>query len=290
MLNGLSVDVEEAFHASAFERECPPESWELRPQRAADNTRKLLALFAQEGVRATFFTLGWVAERQPALIREIVAHGHELACHGYAHRRIYTQSPEVFRQDVSRAKRVLEDVGGVPVSGYRAPTYSITRASLWALDILAELGFEYDSSIFPVRHDRYGIPEAPRFPYQVLSPGGASLIELPPTSFRVGRAQLPVLGGGYLRLFPLALHTAALHFINRRERQPAFVYVHPWEVDEAQPRLSAHRLSWWRHTVNIPQVPARLERLLHTASFAPFCEVLSELMKAEGGLEAHRVG
>lgn len=285
MLNGLSVDVEEAFHASAFETECPPESWAARPQRAAENTRKLLAIFAQHGVKATFFTLGWVAERQPALIREIVAQGHELACHGYAHRRIYTQSREVFRQDVSRAKQVLEDLSGIPVRGYRAPTYSITRASLWALDVLAELGFQYDSSIFPVRHDRYGIPEAPRFPHRLLTPSGAALVEIPPTSFRLGNTQLPVLGGGYLRLFPLALHTAALRYINQQEHQPTFVYVHPWEVDEAQPVLSSRRLSWWRHTVNIPKVPERLTGLLQSASFAPFCEVLQHVPT----LKSHRL-
>jgi len=272
-LNGLSVDVEEAFHASAFETEQPPECWPGLEQRADRYTRQLLALFAQHNVRATFFVLGWVAERQPALIRAIAQAGHEVACHGYAHRRVYLQSPEVFRDDIRRSRAILQDLSGQEVLGYRAPTYSITRASLWALDALIDAGFRYDSSIFPVRHDRYGIPSAPRFPYRLMRAGG-SLVEIPPTSLRLAGQNLPVAGGGYLRLYPLAVTDLALSILNRVEHQPAFVYVHPWEVDAEQPRLTPKALKWWRHSVSIRQVPAKLDRLLARHRFGPFREVV----------------
>lgn len=273
-LNGLSVDVEEAFHASAFEAECPPEQWSGMEQRADRNTRVLLELFARHGAKATFFVLGWVAERQPALVREIAAQGHEIACHGYAHRRVYHQTPQVFREDITRAKGTLESLTGQQVHGYRAPTYSITQQSLWALDELVSAGFQYDSSIFPVRHDRYGVPGAPRFPYRVQTPNGGELIEIPPTSLKLGTSNLPIAGGGYLRLYPLLLTRLAIGLINRLEHQPAFVYVHPWEVDVTQPRLTDKTLSWWRHSVNLDRVEHKLDLLLEHHHFAPFREVV----------------
>lgn len=284
-LNGLSVDVEEAFHASAFEAETPPERWPGLEQRADRHTRQLLELFAQHQVHATFFVLGWVAERQPALIRAISQAGHEVACHGYAHRRVYLQTPEVFRDDIRRSRAILQDLSGQPVLGYRAPTYSITRASLWALDALIDAGFRYDSSIFPVRHDRYGIPSAPRFPYRLMRAGG-SLVEIPPTSLRLAGQNLPVAGGGYLRLYPLAVTELALSILNRVEHQPGFVYVHPWEVDAEQPRLTPNSLKWWRHSVSIRRVPMKLDRLLSRHRFGPFREVVPLAGSAAGADES----
>lgn len=272
-LNGLSVDVEEAFHASAFEEEQPPERWSGLEQRAEPHTRRLLELFGRHDVKGTFFVLGWVAERQPSLVKEIAAAGHEVACHGYAHRRVYHQSPEVFRDDIRRSRAILQDLSGQPVWGYRAPTYSITKASLWALDELLDAGFRYDSSIFPVRHDRYGIPSAPRFPYRIKRPKGM-LVEIPPTSVRLAGQNLPVAGGGYLRLYPLAVTELALSIVNRVEHHPAFVYVHPWEVDAEQPRLTQNALKWWRHSVAIDQVSSKLNRLLRRHRFGPFQEVV----------------
>lgn len=273
--NGLSVDVEEAFHASAFEKEIDPHDWETLEQRTPANTARLLELFAAENVRGTFFVLGWVAERHPELVRQIHAAGHEIACHGYGHRLIYNLSPARFREDVSKSKKLLEDQIGEAVQGFRAPSYSIIGSSLWALDILADQGFSYDSSIFPIRHDRYGIPNAPRFPYRVRTPGGATLIELPPSSLRIARWNLPVAGGGYFRLYPLPMTMGALWWMNHVESQPGFVYVHPWEIDPDQPRLTKRPLTWWRHTVRSRFTLTRLRQLLRTFSFAPFREVIA---------------
>ncbi len=276
MLNGLSVDVEDAFHASAFEREMPSSGWLECEQRAAGNVDRLLELFARHGVRGTFFTLGWIAEHQPHVVRRIHAAGHEIACHGYGHRLIYKQSPAAFREDVNRARTLLEDLTGAAIAGYRAPSYSITPRSLWALDVLAEAGFTYDSSIFPVQHDRYGFPGAPRFPYHVKCPGGATLIELPPSSLRMGRTNVPVAGGGYFRLYPFAVTRLAIAHLNTTERQPAFVYVHPWEIDPEQPRLTPHAMKWWRHSVNLDRTLSRLDRLLGQFRFGTLQEVIDK--------------
>jgi len=275
MLNGLSVDVEEAFHGAAFEDVLSPADWTALALRAPRNTERLLGCFEEAGVQGTFFILGWLAERAPALVRRIADAGHEIACHGHGHRRAYHQSPAVFREDVARAKGTLEDLTGKQIRGYRAPTYSIVQHNLWALDVLAELGFEYDSSIFPIHHDRYGIPGAPRFPHRLRCPNGATLLEVPPTTFRLGPMTLPVAGGGYLRLYPRRVTEAAMCVINRWEGEPAFVYVHPWEVDEDQPRLTARRRTWWRHTVGIPSLMDRLKQLLRRFEFAPFHRVLA---------------
>ena len=277
MRNALTVDVEDYFHVTAFSRQIDPATWDRFPLRVERNTHRLLDLFAEQGVQATFFVLGWVAERCPGLVRTLAERGHEVACHGYSHQLIYGQTPVLFRAETVRAKACLEDQAQRPVLGYRAASYSITKRSLWALDILAELGFTYDSSIFPVHHDRYGIPGSPRWPYRLETPSSGSIIEFPPATLAVGGYRLPVAGGGYFRLYPYQLTRFALSRINRSERQPFVFYLHPWEIDPAQPRLRAGWLSTFRHYTNLSQCEARLSRLLRDFSFATAGEVLGSL-------------
>jgi polysaccharide deacetylase family protein (PEP-CTERM system associated) len=277
MRNALTVDVEDYFHVTAFSRQIDPATWDRFPLRVERNTHRLLDLFAEQSVQATFFVLGWVAERCPGLVRTIAERGHEVACHGYSHQLIYEQTPAVFREETVRAKMCLENQAQRPVLGYRAASYSITKRSLWALDILAELGFTYDSSIFPVHHDRYGIPGSPRWPYRLDTPSSGSIIEFPPATLAIGGYRLPVAGGGYFRLYPYQLTRFALSRINRSERQPFVFYLHPWEIDPAQPRLRAGWLSTFRHYTNLSQCEARLSRLLRDFSFATAGEVLGSL-------------
>jgi polysaccharide deacetylase family protein (PEP-CTERM system associated) len=283
IVNAMSVDVEEYFQVSALAAAAPEDRWYAFDSRVVWSTERLLAIFAAAGVRATFFVLGWVAERQPSLIRRIASLGHELASHGYAHRLVYDQDPESFRADVRRARLVIEDASGERVLGYRAPSYSITRRSVWALDVLAEEGHLYDASIFPVYHDRYGIPGAPRHPYRVETLGGRFLVELPPTTVRLGFVNLPVAGGGYFRLLPYWWTWWGISRLNRRERRPAIFYLHPWEVDPEQPRLQVSRLSRLRHYRNLHRTEPRLGRLLRDFSFAPIREVFAEIL-AKGEL------
>ena len=266
-VNYLTVDIEDYFQVSAFAGVISRDEWEKFTPRVVDNTRKVLELFAGHQVQATFFILGWVAEKFPFLVREIAAAGHEIACHGYSHRLVYELSLEEFREDTERAKKLLEDVSGRPVLGYRAPSYSITGKSLWALEVLEELGFAYDSSIFPIHHDRYGIPGAPRFPYRLP---GLNMVEYPlSTSLFLGR-KIPVAGGGYFRLFPYQFTSWALNRINQREGKPFIFYFHPWEIDPAQPRMrNISPLSRFRHYLNLSRTRERLERLLTDFSFQP---------------------
>ena len=260
VVNAMSVDVEDYFQVSAFEPYIGREDWERWPQRVVANTMRVLDLFDQSQVKATFFTLGWVAERYPKLVREIVARGHELACHGYAHVRVSRQSPAEFRQDVLRAKGILEEIAGVEVIGYRAPSYSINQKNAWALAILAELGFKYSSSIYPVQHDLYGWPKAPRFAFRPeLAPG---LLEIPVTTVRLTNRNFPCGGGGYFRLYPYCFSRWALRRVNR-EGQPAVFYFHPWEIDPDQPRLQGIRLKVrLRHYLNLKRMETRLKALL----------------------------
>lgn len=275
-LNAMTVDVEDYFHVAALARSIDREDWPRIPLRVEQNTLRLLEIFAEAGVTATFFVLGWVAERLPSLIRRIDQAGHEVACHGYSHRMVYDQTPQDFLNETRRAKRLLEDVIGSRVRGYRAASYSITHRSLWALDILAEMGFEYDSSIFPVRHNYYGIPTAPRFLHEVYAPGGAKLIEFPPSTFRVAGINLPAPGGGYFRLYPYAVTRRILRALNQREGQPAIFYLHPWEIDVDQPRVKAPLLSRFRHYNNLAKCETRLRRLLEDFRFVPVREVLAQ--------------
>jgi len=277
MLNALTVDVEDYFHVAALAPNIPRDTWSSRESRVVANTHKLLGIFEQFGVHGTFFVLGWVAERHPQLIREIAAGGHEIACHGFSHRLVYEQPAGEFREETLRSKKLLEDIAGTPVLGYRAASYSIVRSSLWALDILAEAGFAYDSSIFPVRHDRYGIPDAERAPHLMSTPNGKSIVEWPLATASVLGFRLPVAGGGYFRLLPYWVSRWGLASIVRRESRPFIFYLHPWEVDPEQPRVEeAGALSRFRHYLNLERCAARLGRLLDDFEFDTMYSVLAE--------------
>lgn len=277
MKNAMTIDVEDYFHVSAFASAIQSTQWDSYACRVEANTDKLLGLFNDSGIKATFFVLGWVAERYPALVRSIAAQGHEIACHGYSHRLVYDQTPAEFRAETDRSKQVLEDLVQTPVLGYRAASYSITMKSLWALDILVELGFGYDSSIFPVRHDRYGIPGGSRAPYRLRTPSGKSLVEFPLTTVELARYRLPVSGGGYFRLFPYFLTRMALASVNRREQRPFIFYLHPWEVDPDQPRVKTGWLSRFRHYNNLERCEPRLRQLMADFEFGTVAEVLQGL-------------
>ena len=276
-VNAMSVDVEDWFQVQAFAGVIDRSAWETLPRRVEANTERILALFEAEGVRATFFTLGWVAERHPALIRRIVAGGHELASHGYGHELVHAIGPEAFRADLRRAKAVLEDAGGVAVVGYRAPTFSIGRRSApWAHAVLAEEGHRYSSSIFPVRHDLYGEPDAPRGPHR---PDPSGVVELPMTTVRVGGRNLPCAGGGWFRLVPYALFRAGLRRVNAEGRSGLF-YFHPWEVDPEQPRVAAGRLARFRHYVGLAAMEARVARLLRDFAWGRMDQVFAPAIAA----------
>ena len=258
-LNALSVDVEDYFQVSALAPVIDRASWADRECRVVRNVDRLLQLFAGRGARATFFTLGWVAERYPGLVRRIVAEGHELASHGYGHLRASAQNREEFAQDVRSARSLLEDLGGCRVQGYRAPSFSIGESNPWAFDVLLEAGYRYSSSVYPVRHDHYGSPDSPRFPYDVR-PG---LREIPLTTARLLGRNLPAGGGGYFRLAPYRLSRWAIRRVNRVDRQPAIFYMHPWEIDPDQPRIAGTGLKTrFRHYVNLGKTESRLDRLL----------------------------
>ena len=275
--NALTVDVEDYFHVAALAPNVRRDSWDSRESRVVTNTQKLLAMFEQFDVRGTFFVLGWVAERYPRLVKEISAAGHEVASHGYSHRLVYEQPRQEFHEETLRSKTMLEDITGSAVVGYRAASYSIVRESLWALDILAELGFAYDSSIFPVHHDRYGIPDAPRAPHRMTTPNGSSIVEWPLATATVLGYRLPVAGGGYFRLLPYWLSRWGLASINARDRRPFIFYLHPWEVDPEQPRVAASRLSRFRHYTNLGKCEDRLRRLLGEFRFGPAKDSLAQL-------------
>jgi polysaccharide deacetylase family protein (PEP-CTERM system associated) len=276
MRNALTFDVEEYFHAEAFARVLRPEEWPGLESRVVATTQRLLDVLDRERVRATFFVLGWVAERQPSLVREIASLGHEVGCHGFGHQMIPRLTRDEFERDVTRAKAALEDATGRPVIGYRAPTFSVMRETLWSLDVLCEAGFRYDSSIFPIVHDRYGIPDAPRFPHRMKAPGGAELAEFPMSTVLILGRRVPVAGGGYFRLFPYSFTRRAIARINTREGQPAMIYLHPWEIDPEQPRLPVGPLTRFRHLVNVRKTEARLGRILADFNCAPAAEVLAE--------------
>lgn len=265
VVNVMTVDVEDYFHASAFDRVVPRTSWFERESRVVRNTHRLLELFHTHGVKGTFFMLGWVAERFPSLVREISSCGHELASHGFHHQLIYSLTPDQFREDVRRAKAVIEDAGGCAVRGYRAPSFSIIRSSLWALDVLIEEGHHYDASIFPIHHDRYGIPDAPRLPH-VIERGAGTIVEVPASTTRIGVMNVPIAGGGYFRVLPYAFTRWGIARLNAAG-QPAIFYIHPWEIDPDQPRLTASRTTAWRHYSNLDQTLKRLEWLVQDFAF-----------------------
>lgn len=274
MRNAFSVDVEDWYQVSDFEEVVAFSAWDRFESRVTRNTERVLGLLAEHGVKATFFILTWNAERHPGLVRRIADAGHEIASHGYRHRLIYEQTPMEFRDDVSRSKKILEDIVGRPVLGYRAPSFSLTRASLWALDILLECGIRYDSSIFPVRDRLYGIPHARRFPFVIRADGDRTLVEFPMSTARAASRNWPLGGGAYLRLFPYRYMRWGIRRVNR-EGQPALVYVHPWELDPHQPRITAAgKRGFSTHYINLHRTEARLRRLLKDFAFAPIREVL----------------
>lgn len=259
-VNAMSVDVEEYFQVSAFERHIDRDAWDSLPPRVERNIDRILALFSGRGVKATFFFLGWIAERHPELVRRVVAEGHELASHGWSHVRVTQQNPDEFRADVIRTRKLLEDIGGVPVIGYRAASYSIGRDNLWALDVLQETGHLYSSSIYPIRHDLYGMPEAPRFPFH---PKGGTLLEVPVTTVEFGGRKFPCGGGGYFRLLPYGVFRWGLSRVNEHDRQSGVFYFHPWEIDPDQPRQENIGFKTRiRHYLNLSRMEARLARLL----------------------------
>lgn len=261
VINAMTVDVEDYFQVSAFEKQVSKADWDTLPHRVAENTARILDLFAQHQVKATFFTLGWVAERYPQLIQRIVAEGHELASHGYEHIRVTEQSPEQFRADIIKAKQILEDVGGQPIIGYRAASYSIGAQNLWALQILEEEGHQYSSSIYPVKHDLYGMPSAPRF---LFTPENTQkLVEIPITTLKILDRNIPCGGGGFFRLYPYQLSKWAYQYLNQVEKQPGIFYFHPWEIDPGQPRQQNLPFkSRFRHYLNLEKMPNRIHRLL----------------------------
>jgi polysaccharide deacetylase family protein (PEP-CTERM system associated) len=289
VVNAFSIDVEDYFQVAALAPAVPRESWPTREYRVERNTDVILALLAERGIHGTFFILGWCAERSPELIRRIAAAGHEIACHGFSHRLIYEQTPEEFREEARRSKHFLEDTIGAAVTGYRAASFSITKRSLWALDALIDLGFEYDSSVFPIRHDRYGIPGASRDIGPISAPSGRTIVEFPMSAASFGGVRVPVSGGGYFRLLPYAVTRAGLKQINERTGQPFTFYLHPWEVDPGQPRVKVKAFSRFRHYNNLHKCEGRLRRLLREFEFSTMRDVLESRgmlkKRAEGAKE-----
>lgn len=274
--HAMTVDVEDYFHVSAFAKVISPTQWQQWPSTVERNTHRLLDLFDEEAIKATFFVLGWVAERYPVLINEIVKRGHEVASHGYSHQLVYQQTPAVFREETSRSKKILEDLTQRPIVGYRAASYSITRKSLWAIDILAELGFVWDSSIFPVYHDRYGIPDSPTQPYRVKTSSEQHLIEFPLTTAKIFGYSMPAAGGGYFRLYPYALSRFLFQRATENGTNPAIFYLHPWEIDAEQPRVAGASLfSRFRHYNNLARCLPRLKSLLQEFQFGTVSDSLA---------------
>ncbi|MEP7116483.1 MAG: XrtA system polysaccharide deacetylase [Acidobacteriota bacterium] len=292
VLNAMTIDVEDYFHVSAFAGVVEQHQWTSFESRVCRNTDRILDLFAAADVHATFFVLGWVAERFPELVRRIHAAGHELASHSYDHGLVYDKTPDSFRADLRRAKAAIGEACGVAVTGYRAPSYSVVERSLWALDVLVDEGYTYDSSIYPIRHDRYGIPTWERHIHRVERRAGG-LWELPGSTVRHFNMNMPMGGGGYFRLLPYRWTSRGIRHLNDQEQRPAIFYLHPWEVDPEQPRLAASALSRFRHYRNLDQTEARLRRLLGEFAFGTIAQVLqntavSVTPGASSG--SHRVG
>lgn len=260
MKNAMTVDVEDYFQVSAFEGHIKKNDWDSLECRVRGNTEKILNIFNETNVKATFFMLGWVAERYPDLVRLIVDNGHELASHGYDHTRVIHQNQKEFRSDVEKTKKILEDLAGIAVKGYRAASYSITKDNLWALDILQETGHEYSSSIYPVKHDLYGIPDAPRFAFRVKEGG---ILEVPITTLRLFNRNFPGGGGGFFRLLPYSVSRWIYRRLNNKDKEPGIFYFHPWEIDPGQPRqTNITARTKLRHYLNLDKTEDRLKSLL----------------------------
>ncbi|MEO8681489.1 MAG: XrtA system polysaccharide deacetylase [Vicinamibacterales bacterium] len=283
IVNAMSVDVEDYFQVSAFEGAVSREDWNTYESRVVRNTHKLLEVFHASGVRSTFFVLGWVAKRFPSLVSEIAKAGHEVASHGFHHQLAYGLTAHQFRQDVRAAKAVIEDAGGRVVTGYRAPSFSIINSNLWALDVLIDEGYVYDASIFPIHHDRYGIPDAARHPTRIAR-GARSILEVPGSTVRVGRTNLPVAGGGYFRLLPYGWTKWGIARVNRVDREPVVFYLHPWEIDPQQPRLPSGRLTRIRHYTGLASTLQRLHRLVKDFRF----DSIDAMLGLRPGLGRHQ--
>jgi polysaccharide deacetylase family protein (PEP-CTERM system associated) len=274
--NAMTIDVEDYFHVSAFASHVPREAWDGMPCRVERNVDAILAMLDQHETHATYFMLGWVAERYPGLVRRIVEQGHELASHGYAHQRATDQSRKEFVEDITRAKALLEDISGAAVRGYRAPSFSIGHGNLWALECLSEAGYRYSSSVYPIRHDHYGMPGAPRFAF--YPEAGHGLLELPATTVKLLNYNLPASGGGYFRLLPYEFSRWCLKRVNTIDRQPCVFYFHPWEIDPQQPRIRGiGAKARFRHYLNLDRTEARLRRLLADFSWDRIDRVFLEL-------------
>jgi len=269
----MTVDVEDYFHVSAFDNVVSRASWDALDSRVARNTDRLLEVFERAGVRSTFFVLGWVADRFPALIRRIADQGHEIASHGYNHQLLYMLTPKQFREDVRTAKTAIENASGRRVMGFRAPSYSIIESSMWTIDVLIEEGHVYDSSIFPIHHDRYGIPSSPRHPYTLQRASG-SLLEVPGSTVRLGGVNWPIAGGGYFRQLPYAWTKWGIDRVNRLEREPVVFYTHPWEIDPDQPRMRVGAATRVRHYRGLERTSGRLQRLLQDFRFDAISSVM----------------
>ena len=274
VVNVMTVDVEDYFHVSAFDGVVSRASWDGFESRVSRNTNDLLEIFDRAGVRGTFFVLGWVAARFPALVRRIADQGHEVASHGFHHQLLYMLTPAQFREDVRSARRAIEDASGQAVMGFRAPSYSVIQSSMWAIDVLIEEGYAYDASIFPIHHDRYGIPDSPRHPNELKRDTG-SLLELPGSTVRLGGVNLPIAGGGYFRQLPYFWTKWGIDRVNRLERQPVVFYLHPWEIDPDQPRLPVHGARRVRHYRGLDRTRSRLTRLLSDFRFDAVSTVLN---------------
>lgn len=287
--NLLTIDVEDYFHAYGLASSAPPRpghrpgrapryAWDAMPGRVDYTTRRLLSLLQEHGVSATFFVLGWVAERHPELVRAIAAGGHEIASHGFGHELVYEMTVTRFREDVRRTRGVLEQIAGAPVVGYRAPSFSITPRSRWAIDVLIEEGYRYDSSVFPIRRSRYGDPASPRGIHWLRPPQGGDpgLLEVPPSTVSLLGQNLPVAGGGFFRLWPLAMTRWAIRRLNERESMPAVIYLHPWEIDPDQPRLPATTGNGFRHYLNLDRTEPRLASLMEEFRFAAVASALAD--------------
>ena len=284
MKNALSIDLEDYYHVSAFES-VNRDNWSSYSSRVVQNTQRVFELLDEVDCKATFFALGWVAESYPGLIREIANRGHEVACHSDKHQRVFEMTPTEFREDTRVARNRLQDASGAAIIGYRAPSFSITRNSLWALEILAELGFRYDSSIFPVLHPNYGMPRGPRTPFRVETNHGA-IVEFPMPTLEFAGSRAPFGGGAYLRLLPYWYTRWGMRYLNEREGQPTCVYIHPWEIDPEQPRMEGSLTARLRHYLGLGSTEAKLRCLLRDFEFAPLCALVADCQELQSTVVA----
>ncbi len=274
MVNALSFDVEDYYQVEAFKEFIRFEEWLKYPPRVVANTRKITGILDERNVKATFFILGWIAERFPDMVKQLADNGHEIATHGYAHRMVYKQSREAFEEDLIKSIEILENISGKKIIGYRAPTYSIVEETFWAFDILIRHNLLYDSSIFPIVHDRYGVPDGERFPHKIKRENGGTIMEFPLSTLRFWKWNFPIAGGGYLRLFPYWFLKKSLQRINKQEK-PGLIYLHPWELDPEQPKIpNIAPITRFRHYINLHSTATKLRSLIRDFEFAPIRDVL----------------